>query len=678
MSSDHNIEADLAYYIFNNSITCTLDENFLIRYVSNNFESLIGYTDKEIQGKFLLTLKPPDQSEEAHNFILNTISFGEKWIGELQIPHKDGHALCLDTTITLIKSDHQPKKYVVSFIDITRKKTLITNLKQRAHRQSLIAILGQLSLNNTPIPDLLEQTLAVICGSLEVETGLILELSINADKALARSTYNTKKTTPGKTVFPVNMHNMLGYTLKSEQTVTTTQDAQEKRFEIPEYLLREQTQSITCTLIGDRSYPFGILTLLSSKTFKPNIDEAHFLQSVCNILAEAINRKNMEISLKYERELSSKYLDVAEFIIIVIDINEKILLANKYASKTLGYSQNELTGMNLIDTFIPKNINEKCRSMFLSLLTEQQFDSNTTTFKDDIIPIINKDKDIRYIKWKTTQLYNENGEVTSILSSGDDVTAQLSQREEQKNLENQLHQAQNVEAIGMLAGGIAHDFNNILASILEFSDLIIEKLKPEDKALLEYITHIKTSGNKAKYIIEKKQRIKRQDDTSIKATPLPELLNNTLKIIRSAMPSTLKLDVTIEKNIPPVNINCSTFNQLITKLLINSRNAMSGNGCITLDISTQTLDHSICSTCGTELNSKHVVLTIYDDGPGLSLENLTEALKQITCTSPDSGIAYANKIIHDCNGHIIILSQKLDKNYNNDGTSIQLVFNNSH
>ena len=678
MSSDHNIEADLANYIFNNSIACTLDGNFLIKFASNNFKSLIGYTDKEVQGNFLITLKPPEQSDDAHNFILKTINHGEKWVGELQIPHKDGHILCLDTTITPIKHKNQSKIFIASFIDITHQKALITRLKQRAHRQSLIAILGHLSLNNPPISDLLEQTLAVICGSLELETGIILELSINGDKALARSTYNTKKTTPGKTVIPVNRHNMLGYTLKSEQPVTTTPDTQEKRFEIPKYLLREQSQSITCTLIGDRSYPLGILTLLSSKIFKPNLDDEHFLQSVCNILAEAINRKNMEMSIKYEQELSSKYLDVAEFLIIVIDTDEKILLTNKYASKTLGYSQHELTEMNLIDTFIPENIKDQYRSMFLSLLGKQQYDVNITSFKDDIIPIINKNKDIRYIKWKSTLLYNEDGEVTSILSSGDDITEQLSQREEQKNLEKKLHQAQKMEAVGMLAGGIAHDFNNILASILGFSDLIIENLKPEDKALLEFVTHIKTSGTRAKDIIEQMQSINLQDDTSIKATPLPELLNNTLKILRSAMPSTIKLDVNVQKNIPPVNINSSTFNQLIMKLLINSRNALSGYGNITLDLSTQKLTNSSCTTCGTELNSEYVVLTIHDDGPGLSLEDLTEAFKQITSASPDSGIAYANKITHDCNGHIIILSRQLKKNYINNGTSIQLLFNISH
>lgn len=678
MSSDYNTEADLACYILNNSITCVLDDNFVIKYSSNNFESLLGFTDKEIQGKFLLTLKSTDQSEDVYDFILKTINLGEKWVGELQIPHKDRHILCLDTTITPIKSDNKPKRFIASFIDITQQKILINNLKQRAHRQSLIAILGHLSLNNPPISDLLEQTLSVVCGSLEVETGIILELSINADKALARTAYNTKKISPGKTILPVSENNILGQTLTNEQTVIFTQDLDEKTFEIPEFLLREQSQSIICTLIGEKTYPFGILTLLSSKAFKPNIDEVHFLQSVCNILAEAINRKNMEMSLRYERELSSKYLDVAEFIIIVIDKSEKILLTNKYASKTLGYSQNELTGMNLIDTFIPEHIKGQCRSMFLSLLGELPYGTETASFKDDIIPVINKDKDIRYIKWKTTLLYNEDGNVTSILSSGDDITEQLCHRDEQKNLEMKLHQAQKMEAIGMLAGGIAHDFNNILARILDFSDLIIEKLKPEDKALLDYVSNIKSSGTKAKDIIEQIQSINLLDETSIKTMPLAELCCNTLKILRSALPSSIQLDVNIQENIPPVNINSSTFNQLVMKLLINSRNAISGHGNINIDISAKTLKNENCTTCGTGLNSEYVIFTICDDGPGVSFENLNKAFEQITSNTPDSGIAYANRITHDCDGHIIIQSKKLDISYNNEGTKIQLVFNISH
>ena len=678
MSIDKKIESEITKDILSSHIACVLDENFLIYYSNDNFRTLTGFKKDELEGRLIFTLKSSNHTNTTSEFLKKSVESGETWKGELQLQHKDKHTLWLDTTITPVISSAETNMYIATFTDISQLKVLVKNLQQRAHRQGIIAILGQLSLNNIPITDLLEQTLSVVCGSLDIDIGMILELSSDGRNALVRAGYNTNKLTPGKTNISVTDNNMLGLSLQSEQPVISHLLSTEKRFDIPDIFIRENAKTAACLLIGDKKSPFGICCLLTSKVRNLTTDELHFLQSICNILTEAINRKNMETSIRYERELSQKYLDVAEVLIIVFDTKERIILANKHASKVLGYQQEKLKGMNFISTFLPKNIRQKSRRTFSSLLNKETQNINESEFLDKVIPVINRNNNIKHIKWKATLLYDNDNIVNSILFSGEDITQELIRKEEQKNLQIKLYQAQKMEAIGMLAGGIAHDFNNILASILGFSDLIIEKLNPGDGKLLEFITHIKNAGIKARNIIDQMQSLNLHDDSSIKAVPPGSLLKSTMKILRSALPSSINLQLNIQNDIPPVNINASIFHQLIMRLLINSRNNLQGHGDITISLSTQTLKNTCCTTCGSEINSEHVILGIEDNGTGLSKQNLTEVFKHITGDATDSGLANAIKVTHDSGGHILINSKHLDPSYNKPGTNLQLIFNISH
>jgi len=670
MPEKHKIDNELLEQIYECSTICIFDDSFSIIYSNENFNHLTGHKDHELTGKSLLQIKHQDQANSIYKFLIETLEKGEIWKGELQLDHKTKQLIWLDTTIKPVISKTKKNRYIATFIDISQRKQLIDNLKQRAHRQGLIAILGQISLNNIPIKDLLEQTLSVICGSLEAQSGAIQEISVNGKQALVCATYNTTHLLPGKTVLEIKNNNILEHTLLSDRPVISESINNEHRFLIPDEYLQEQISSAASFLIGEKKYPFGILTLLFAEPKSLNIDEIHFLQSICNILAEAINRKNMEQALRHERELSRNYLNVAEVVFIVLDEKENILLANNHAASILEYSQDELAGINFIDTFIPGNLRDTVRDNFSQMLKNKKVPDDLLSIHGNVTPIINKQNNVRFVRWKSTPILDDQGSVSSVLSAGEDITDLLEHEKEQKKLEKQLHQAQKVEAIGMLAGGIAHDFNNILASILGFSELAFEAIGDNNLKLHNYLTQIQKSGIKARDIIAQLQSINLQDDSPNKAILLPALLKGTLQMLRSALPSSIEMQLNIGNNIPAVNINASKFNQLIMHLLTNSRNALQGKGNIEISLSMKDISEISCSTCSEILNEKYVVIEINDDGPGIDNKTLSEIFIN---NKKNAGLPFVSHVIHAAYGHLIITNNQTGNN-THPGTSIKILF----
>jgi len=672
MTDPNKIDIEILEQIYNCSTICIFDENFSIIYSNTNFNQLTGYMENDLIGKSLLQIKHQDQSNSIYEFLTKTLKKGETWKGELQLTHRTKPLIWLDTSIKPVLSKHRKNRYIATFIDVSQRKQLIDNLKQRAHHQSLIAILGQISLNNIPIKDLLEQALSVTCGSLKEKTGLVQEISVNRESALVCTAYNASHILAGKTFLEINNNNMLEYTLHTDRPVISESINDEKRFLIPQEYTQEGITSAVSLLIGDKSQPFGIFTLLSDKPQKLNIDEIHFLQSICNILAEAINRKNMETALRHEQELSRNYLNVAEVVFIVLDTQEKILLANNHAASILGYSKDELTGINLLDVFIPEKIRKTVRNNFKKMLNNEKVPEDLLSAHGNVTPIINKQNDIRFIRWKSTPILDDQGNVNSILSAGEDITDILEHENEQKNLQKQLHQAQKVEAIGMLAGGIAHDFNNILASILGFSELALENIDNNNQKLYDYLTQIQNSGIKARDIIAQLQSINLQDETPNNPILLPTLLKGTLQMLRSALPASIDMQLNINNDAPAVNINASKFNQMIMHLLTNSRNILKGKGYIEINLFLKEVSQKTCSSCNEIISGEYVIIEINDDGPGMDRKTLTELFFN-NKKNINTGLPFVSHVIHNAQGHLIITDSHLG-NEVNPGTSIKILF----
>ena len=161
-----------------------------------------------------------------------------------------------------------------------------------------------------------------------------------------------------------------------------------------------------------------------------------------------------------------------------------------------------------------------------------------------------------------------------LLMSLQDVTERI-------NIENQLRQAQKMEAVGQIAAGVAHDFNNILAVIQGHAELQLNVGGP-DESLAESLTEISQAANRAAALTRQLLTFSRKQMLRPRPINLAEVLSNLGKMLRRIIGENIYLQIRCEDNLPPVLADQVNLEQIVLNLAINARDAMPRGGPLTI------------------------------------------------------------------------------------------------
>lgn len=148
---------------------------------------------------------------------------------------------------------------------------------------------------------------------------------------------------------------------------------------------------------------------------------------------------------------------------------------------------------------------------------------------------------------------------------------------EKKRLETQLRQAQKMEAIGTLAGGIAHDFNNILFPIIGYAEMTMDEV-PEDSLVRKNLDEILSGALRAGDLVKQILTFSRQHDQELKPLKVQLVVREALKLIRSSLPSTIKISHNVEKKCGLVMAYPIQIHQVVMNLCTNAFQAMEKTG----------------------------------------------------------------------------------------------------
>jgi len=129
------------------------------------------------------------------------------------------------------------------------------------------------------------------------------------------------------------------------------------------------------------------------------------------------NSKTSQIALQREKHTAQNYLDIVGVMILVLDREKNVLLINKRGCEIMGYSAEEMIGKNWVENFLPKRIRESVNEVGESLVHKEI--ENINYYEN---PVLTKSGEERLIAWRNTTILDENGDITGILTSGEDIT----------------------------------------------------------------------------------------------------------------------------------------------------------------------------------------------------------------------------------------------------------------
>ncbi|MGB3273880.1 MAG: PAS domain-containing protein, partial [Xanthobacteraceae bacterium] len=173
--------------------------------------------------------------------------------------------------------------------------------------------------------------------------------------------------------------------------------------------------------------------------------------------------------------------------------------------------------------------------------------------------------------------------VTGVGEQGDAEAAivYLLETTEKRSLENQFAQSQKMQAVGQLAGGIAHDFNNVLSAIMMANDFLLNAHKPTDPSFQD-IMQIKQNATRAATLVRQLLAFSRRQTLRPQVLYLGDALSDLTMLLRRLIGEKVKLDVVHGRDLWPVKVDVSQFEQVIVNLAVNARDAMPDGGKLTL------------------------------------------------------------------------------------------------
>ena len=382
--------------------------------------------------------------------------------------------------------------------------------------------------------------------------------------------------------------------------------------------------------------------------------EGHLL---ARVLRYAVERKRAEQDLLAREERFRALVEHSADAIALLDRTGTLIYASHSTERVLGYQAEEVLGRHALDLIHPDDV-----PAVAGRLLELQDRPGAAVVME--ARYRHKDGSWRYGECSVANRLSDAA-VRALVLNYREIT-------ERRRLEEQLRQAQKMEAVGRLAGGVAHDFNNVLTAIFGYADLLTEEL-PEGHQARGDLDEIRKAAQRASTLTRQLLAFSRQQVLQ----PMVLSLNDLVADVQNMLVRLVGEDVEVRLSLSPdagnVRADAGQLQQVLLNLVVNARDAMPTGGKLLLETANADLTEQYAELHQPVIPGRYVMLAVSDTGSGMDAETKARIFEPFFTTKEQGrgtglGLSTVYGIVKQSCGYVWVYSEP------GRGTTFKLYF----
>lgn len=359
------------------------------------------------------------------------------------------------------------------------------------------------------------------------------------------------------------------------------------------------------------------------------------------------DRKQMDQVLR-DSEARFRALHDATFGGVFIHDQGIILECNQGLSSISGYTYDELIGMDALNKLIAPDWRDTVMRNIKSNF-DQPYNIEGIRKDGTIYPLYVHGSTIPY-KGRSVRAVEYR-----------DLSAFIKAEQEKTELASQLHQARKMESVGQLAGGVAHDFNNMLTAILGHAQIAMMSCSPSE-SVLTHLKGIQEAAFRSADLVKQLLTFARKQTVAPKVLDVNEMSTAILKMLRRVIGEDIDLSWLPGSDLWKIKMDPSQVDQLLVNLCINARDAITGNGNISIETKNISFDFASCANKRDFIPGDYVMLAVSDNGSGMSKDTQEHIFEPFFTTKEMGkgtglGLATVYGVVKQNNGFINVYSE---------------------